>query len=307
LLGWGPGLRRQFGGLGLMIQAPDIALRAEPSDSWAMAGSLVARVERIVANLETRLLESGIRAQHAHIDVLRAPPEHVGLGVGTQLSLAVARAVLRLSGVAEPAAEDLALFTGRGLRSGIGLHGFQRGGLIVDGGRKSELGLPPLLVRIPFPEDWPILVVQPGGVRGLHGWDECRAFSELPPTDERVTDRLCRIVLLDLLPAVLEHDLPSFGAALSELQAHVGSLFAPAQGGIYATPHAATIVEELRRTGFVGIGQSSWGPTLYAFSQQPLDDVTVLADRLRRRWTGGDVSLLVTTANNQGATLAVDG
>jgi beta-RFAP synthase len=307
LLRWGPGLRRQFGGLGLMIQAPDIALRAEPADSWAITGSLASRVQRIVASLETRLLESGIRARPAHIHVLRAPPEHTGLGVGTQLSLAVARAVLRLSGAAEPAAEDLALFTGRGLRSGIGLHGFQRGGLIVDGGRKSESRLPPLLVRIPFPEDWPILVVQPSGVRGLHGCDECRAFSELPPTDERVTDRLCRIVLLDLLPAVLEHDLPSFGAAISELQAHVGSLFAPAQGGIYATPHTATIVEELRRAGFVGIGQSSWGPTLYAFSQQPLDDVTVLADRLSRRWTGGDVSLLVTTANNQGATLAVDG
>ena len=135
--------------------------------------------------------------------------------------------------------EELARWTGRGRRSGIGLHGFEHGGLIVDGGRRDEADIPPLLARLPFPEDWSILVVRPPGESGLHGPDENRAFANLPPITQDVTDALCRLVLLEILPAVIERDLPAFGAALAELQARVGACFAPAQGGIYSTALAS--------------------------------------------------------------------
>ena len=141
---------------------------------------------------------------------------------------------------------DLARLTGRGRRSGIGLHGFHHGGLIVDGGRRTEADIPPLLARLPFPEDWSILIVQPPGQRGLHGPDESRAFANLPPIAQDVTDSLCRLVLLEILPAVIERDLAAFGAALGELQATVGACFASAQGGIYATSQASRIVDELK-------------------------------------------------------------
>ncbi len=59
----------------------------------------------------------------------------------------------------------------------------------------------------------------------------CRAFAELPPIAESLTERLCRIVMLGVLPAIVERDLAAFGAAIEELQAHVGASFAPAQGG----------------------------------------------------------------------------
>ena len=88
-------------------------------------------------------------------------------------------------------------------------------------------------------------------------------------------------MLIEILPAVLEHDLEAFGAALGELQERVGAAFAPAQGGIYATPQAALIVNELKSLGFVGTGQSSWGPTIYAFSELPESEIDRLADRLR--------------------------
>ena len=156
-----------------------------------------------------------------------------------------------------------------------------------------------------FPEEWSILIVQPPGVHGLHGADEVRAFAGLPPIPERVTERLCRIVLLDLIPAVLERDLPAFGGALMELQAHVGAIFAPAQGGIYTSPHAAAIVEVLGRSGFVGIGQSSWGPTLYAFSDRPPEDMASLASHRLRSMIDG-CSVLVTRADNQGALRTVE-
>src|SRR5437763_1551499 len=76
---------------------------------------------------------------------------------------------------------------------------------------------------------------------GLHGPDEARAFAQLPPIPEPITDRLCRLVLLDLLPAVVEADLERFGAALVEIQHRVGQGFAPAQGGLFAHPRLEAI------------------------------------------------------------------
>src|SRR5262245_40334970 len=84
LLRWGPGLRRPFGGLGLMIHSPGIAVSAEPGDTWSVEGPLAMRVERLVARLREGLLEANIPVQPALIRILDAPAEHVGLGVGTQ-------------------------------------------------------------------------------------------------------------------------------------------------------------------------------------------------------------------------------
>src|SRR5205823_2425989 len=95
--------------------------------------------------------------QHTEPPALRPPP----LGVGTQLSLAVARVLLELAGRPVPEAPELAALCGRGLRSGIGLHGFDRGGLVVDGGRRSDDGIPPLLAHLDFPDDWAVLVILP--------------------------------------------------------------------------------------------------------------------------------------------------
>src|SRR5271165_5556030 len=252
-------------------------MTVEAAALWITEGPLAARVNRIVADLRTRLLERGINPLPVRVRVQSAPGEHLGLGVGTQLSLAVACAVLKLAGIDDTDPCELARLTGRGARSGIGLHGFHHGGLIVDGGRKQEAEIPPLLARAAFPDDWSILIVQPPGVGGLHGFGESQAFAKLPPISRSAVESVCRLVLLEILPAVIEHDLETFGAALGELQERVGAAFAPAQGGIYATPLAAAIVNELKHLGFKGAGQSSWGPTLYAFSQNPQEEIDLLA------------------------------
>jgi predicted sugar kinase len=59
--------------------------------------------------------------------------------------------------------------------------------------------------------------------------------------------------------------LPDFGLALEEIQDRVGRAFAPAQHGLFAHPVSAEIVSFLRTAGLHGVGQSSWGPTLYGF------------------------------------------
>ncbi|MDX2038629.1 MAG: beta-RFAP synthase [Isosphaeraceae bacterium] len=298
LLGWGEAYVRQFGGLGLMIEEPALRLAVAPSEVDRVVGSTSAasRITELMGNLRAR----GFALPPVCIEVLEAPREHVGLGSGTQLSLAAA--CLLLDSIAQPdlAADRLAELTARGRRSGVGLHGFLHGGLIVDGGRSSDSVAPPLLARYEFPSDWSVLVVIPEGPTGLHGVEERRAFRELPSVPTAVSDRLCRLVLLELLPALIERDLPLFGEALERIQRLVGETFAPAQGGVFANNAFDRIAAVLRDEGCVGIGQSSWGPALYGFR---LAGNSVDLDRLAARCGVDRERILVTKARNRGAEL----
>ncbi len=222
LLGWGPQSHRQFGGVGLMIDEPWLELTAEPAEVMSADGPHAPRILEITRSVVSKLRAEGREPSPIRFRIDRAPAEHVGLGLGTQLSLSVARILCAASGESEPSIERLAPLTGRGRRSGIGLHGFAHGGLIVDGGRRNPAGIPPLLCRMELPADWSILVVQPPRIQGLHGAGERHAFESLPPIPETVTDRLCRLVLLGLLPAVQENDLETFGAALERTPASGG-------------------------------------------------------------------------------------
>ena len=289
-----------------MIEAPGVELIAEPAPSWSCSGPLANRIQETLQQIrerQTRNPRDLTALSPARIQVVSAPPDHIGLGVGTQLSLAVVRIVLSMAGCSDPAVESLAELSGRGRRSGIGLHGFRHGGLIVDGGRRDEDHPPALVARLPFPEDWSVLVIQPPGPRGRHGPDEVRAFSDLPPLPERITERLCRLVLLGILPAVAERDLPAFGEAVIELQHHVGSAFAPFQGGLFASPESESLIVELARLGLVGAGQSSWGPTLYAFGAFSEAERTSVASRILDRWGLPPTAVLWTRAANHGAVL----
>ena len=81
------------------------------------------------------------------------------------------------------------------------------------------------------------------------------------PAPER-SAAIAQLVLTSLLPALVEHELEEFGAALTRIQELVGDSFASTQGGRFH-PRAAPLVEALLRFGAAGAGQSSWGPTVY--------------------------------------------
>lgn len=303
LLAWGEGHHRQFGGVGLMIEAPGLAAESRPSDSWSASGPLADRALATIRGVADRLGREGRAVHPLHLTIHRAPPEHAGLGTGTQLSLAVARLVLAASGEADPSIARLAALTGRGRRSGIGLHGSALGGLIVDGGRSADSPFPPLLSRVEFPRDWSILVAIPPAPPGFAGDREVQAFARLPAVPTATVDRLCRLVLLGLLPAAAEADLPAFGAALTDLQREVGRGFAPAQGGLFAHPRLEAVAASMRRLGLGGVGQSSWGPTLFGIALHDPDRQAAVARSLREEH-GLDPSALVwTTASDAGARL----
>ena len=72
---------------------------------------------------------------------------------------------------------------------------------------------------------------------------------------------------MQLLPALVERDLASFGAALTEIQRVTGAWFAPQQGGVFAPGPSETLVRRLAEWGAAGVGQSSWGPAVYGLAE----------------------------------------
>ncbi len=291
---------RQFGGVGLMVQAPGARLTVQPAATWSAEGPLAERALKFAQRFAATLSES--RPQH--IIVEQSAPDHAGLGTGTQLGLAVARALAAAFGRADMDTVELARRVGRGERSALGIHGFAHGGFLVDGGKGPATTVAPLLVRMDFPEDWRIVLTLPAWAQGLHGSEERAAFRRLQEQGfpSTTTDALCRLALLGMLPALSERDLPAFGAALYEFNACVGDAFAPAQGGTYAHPRLAEVVAFVRQQGVAGVGQSSWGPAIFAVVGDS-DHAANLTARLRRQFALSTAEVLVTSAAHHGALL----
>jgi predicted sugar kinase len=69
------------------------------------------------------------------------------------------------------------------------------------------------------------------------------------------------------LPGLAETDIEAFGAALTEIQEIVGAHFAAAQGGTaWTSPAVGRLTKRLAAAGAAGTGQTSWGPTGFAFT-----------------------------------------
>lgn len=300
----GAGAGRRLGGLGMMIGPAGFAVRATTADHDKVVASDEWR-SRAAAFLDTCRNRTPRGAQQpppCRLEIARALPAHAGLGSGTQLGLAVAQAMAALAGEGDVSAVELARRAGRGLRSAVGLHGFACGGLIVEGGKSASEEISPLVARAAVPEQWRMVLIRPRGAAGISGGDERDRLARLPAMPQPVTDRLCRLTLLDLLPAVALADLDAAGEALFEIGRLAGEHFAPVQGGLYADPQMRNLVEVLRSRGICGVSQTSWGPTLFVL-RRDADS----ADRLKAeieadtRWSNCEVSVAVPL--NRGATI----
>jgi beta-ribofuranosylaminobenzene 5'-phosphate synthase len=289
------GLGRRFGSIGLTLEGIGTSLRVEPAAETSASGP---DAERALAAV--RRLSEAWRIPPVRIDLAGAIPAHVGLGSGTQLRLAVGIGLARVFDMDAGTAE-VARLLDRGARSGIGLGAFEQGGLLVDGGRSEDDAVPPIVARLPFPEDWRILLLLDQARHGLHGAAEIQAFARLPPFPEDLAAHLCRLTLMQLLPGVALADLANAGRALGEIQRAVGDHFAPAQGGRFASPAVAEALGWLASEGIEGVGQSSWGPTGFALVEDREAARRLEAGMKRRCARARDLRIVIAKGRNQGA------
>ena len=295
-------LGRIDGGFGLAITEPNFEIIAEPAtEIHVESDAYHERARAILARLQTAYQFPGIKLRF-----ISEIPTHSGFGSGTQLSLGIATAVnvlydLKLSIL------ELATAVGRGGTSGIGVAAFDTGGFIVDGGhhypeQKSsflpssaadDIPPPPILFQHTFPK-WPLLIVMPNCSR-IYGEAELDLFRTLCPQPASVAPKLSHLLLLQVLPALLENDMHSFGEALNQIQTFGWKKVEIDAQGV----ELQQTLEFLQANGALGVGVSSWGPAICAVSE----DIEDLKSKTEKFLTTlpNDGTCFITYANNTGA------
>lgn len=289
-----------YGGLGMMIDRPGLELELSLSETWQCNGPggerALAFARQAAGSLATQI------GQPVKVTVHRIPQPHTGLGTGTQLALAVACGVDVLLGEGSSTLQKLVAAVGRGQRGAVGSYGFKQGGLIWEEGKLPCEALGRLQRRVAVPDSWRVVLITPDEDQGLSGENEQAAFRELPPVPERVTEELMRIAVEEIIPAAEHGDFARFSAASYEYGILAGNCFAAAQGGPFASPRIARCVALIRDLGTTGVGQSSWGPTLFAFTENQTAAETLLKQLQSYEQLQG-AKLQIVRPDNRGATV----
>lgn len=300
--GESPNIARVYGGLGLMIDSPRLCLRLRPTQDWQSESELRPRLREFRDKVRARFPQ----ITPVHLEEKDTIPSHFGLGSGTQLGLAVIRLMTESVGL-RLGIEDLCGISERGGRSAIGSHGFSLGGFIVDAGHKAGETdcLGQLASRFEFPHSWPIILTQLSDRPGLSGPREKAVFESLSkeslvikvPDDQR-RDRLCRLALLGVVPALLTCDWEGFTEGIGEFNRVAGEPFSIWQGGDHIKG-ADSWISFCRQNKVKGVGQSSWGPSLFAIAADE-DQARFLANAWVQKGFGPEQKVQITRARNQG-------
>ncbi len=262
LLDMNGGLGRLYGSIGVAIERPNIVLEADLQKAGEGNGLAVEGLERErVATYANHFLERYSLPGKVRLNLRSSIPAHVGLGSGTQLALAVGTALAQL-GDLKLSVTELSLLMKRGVHSGIGIATFQHGGFVVDGGHPVDdrhQAVPPVLFRHPVPEDWFFVVAIPKARPGLSGDVEQWAFQTLPPAPAHLVEKICRQLVMKMLPALVENDIVQFGQALTQIQQLVGDRLCRCARWAICQPAVGTDHRTYARAGRSGSGPELMG------------------------------------------------
>ena len=139
-------LGRHFASLGLVIGDFGTCVEVQPAsiNEVVVHDSRDPRLAQRLGQMLARLQGETAAGHPLRVVLHRAAPAHCGLGSGTQLALALGSAFADAHGL-KLDSRSLAAMLGRGERSGIGIAGFEHGGLLLDGGPGADGRPAPLL------------------------------------------------------------------------------------------------------------------------------------------------------------------
>lgn len=300
-------LGRRFGSLGLVINGfeTEVELSASPSEQVIASGLAErAEIERAATYLHLLQGHSG-RHEPLRLRLVRVLPAHAGFGSGTQLALAVGRAFAQWHGL-DVSTPTLAQWLARGARSGIGIAGFDHGGLLVDGGPGADGSPASVLSRIALPAAWRVLVAQDSTQQGLSGADERHAIATLAPLPQALAAAICHEVLMRVLPGAACAEFTPFAAGITRIQEVLGEHFAPAQGGgAFTSAAVGRLIEWIEHVAehAAATGQSSWGPTGFAILPSQAQADAVLGAARAANVIAPSLTVRIVSGRNAGATV----
>ncbi len=291
---------RQFGGLGLMVDQPGLSVSVQASSALQITGPLAESAEKFARQVAEHFQTSPRFA----IEISSAPRPHIGLGSGTQLGLSIAAGICRLLTGSVASCEELALASGRGSRSSVGMHGFARGGLLAEAGKLRAQQHSPLIARAELPAAWRLVLLAPRDAIGLSGEAERSAFARLPAVSLSTTATLSQLAFLSLIPAAIDGDFETFSRDFTLFNRLAGACFSSEQGGEYAGEEVRQLVDLVRSAGVDGVAQSSWGPTVAALFPT-IESAQQFANKLPASVANSPLDVVIATPNTRGATIEV--
>ena len=311
----------RYAGLGVMLAVPQMHARIS-FDSVTADISIADDIDAESAGEYQQRIQSWQAKSKtpSQVELLKGYPFHAGLGAGTQLacllSVAEALAPIEIRGKANSHssstsqwksavqaltlgidyspnrstfnAESLALLSGRGLRSAIGLTGFLEGGLVLDQGYEngdvSKRKIQAQVVRIP--EAWRFVLIRGHASSAITGPLESTMIGRMAAKPNPSRARM-----LELARAAQDHATSSafdpFCRELEEYMQLAGDMFAPVQGGRYNGAVCSQAVDIANQYGLKAVGQSSWGPTIFGLcnSQSQAESIAHSIRQHADNWT----------------------
>ncbi|RLM37135.1 beta-ribofuranosylaminobenzene 5'-phosphate synthase family protein [Haloarcula sp. Atlit-120R] len=297
---------RLYGGVGLALDEPRLTVEASRAET--------VRCDDPATEPYVRRVVDALDVPGAAVAVDERFPRHVGLGSGTQLSLATLIAVVRAYDRTADA-RTYAPQLGRGGRSGVGVAAFESGGFVVDGGHPTERftaeppaegdwDVPPVLARHDVPAHWRFVIVVPDTDPGQSGSAEDQSMRQaVERADPGIADEISTLLTRRVLPAIATRDHSDFGQAAARLGRLNGAWYADEQGGVYRPP-AGELVDSLSSAPVIsGAGQSSWGPTVWGLTTAAHQSEAREAGVLALDEAGVEGTVTVVAPRNTGASL----
>lgn len=252
-----------FGGVGVMVNDPATEILVSRGAKFAASDEIAARVLPIARRVADRL--GWTELPPVSVKSCKRSPAHCGLGSGTQAALAIAEGIAAVLGMPTDWPAIATQLAGRGRRSAVGVHGYLHGGLIFENA-DAPTPLNPVQRRVELPDSWRVLVVQPRDrVPTVSGEAERAQFAKLAAASPAAKREMLDLLEQEILPGAGQADFGRFAGAVARYNHASGMLFAPVQGGPYNGSAVTGVIETLKRLGASGVGQSSWGPGVFAW------------------------------------------
>ena len=290
MLDLGGSLGRRFGGIGAAVPVPSVLVSARRAPALTVqAGAQLdlddATSQQVGAahDAARRVLSHyGVTASAAHVTVHRTIPAHRGLGSGTQIALATARTIAEIYDLPRKPRRWRGPLAGHAARRSAPMRSPTADSSSKAAGVPATIQPAPLLAQsIPSPPLWRCVVAIPAAPRE----------SERRRRDGRV--RAAAIAAepgggARRRPGAGRSSFPHSSRAISRALAprsprSSGStgLVRAAQGGPFATGAPASLIASLAAAGATGVGQSSWGPAVYALAADAATGAALAVEHAR--------------------------
>ena len=273
------GVTPPFGGCGVMVDAMPTVVEAYRTDGFGVTGPAVTDdIRRRVEGIAVRIAEARKRDRLPPVQIVvhRVTPPHHGLGSGTQLAMAVADAMGAI--VDDPVErnshehrENIVAVALRGQRSKVGTLGYFGGGYWSHDASGQR--------QIAVPVQWRWLIMTPHAppppVFGPReeAWFERSAVAK--NKDASSVRKSLQRQMKQLDDAIASADFDATSTCLYDFNRQSGRLYGDVQRGCYRNEAVAALVDRLRGMGLAGVGQSSWGPAVFALCRNEAHALTI--------------------------------